>query len=110
MVLWSAVRLSRSPQFFYRFCVSLFDSPLLYRLLRGALSPVSAYRHHHQLMVVGLVQKCTRDAKAEGRDPPTDLGFLLKEFFDFYGNQLDYATTGEPPWGVYRRVLPRPVD
>ncbi|CAM9630998.1 unnamed protein product [Pylaiella littoralis] len=47
-----------------------------------------------QLMVVALVQKCGREAKDKGHDPPTNLGYLLDEFFDFYGNQLNYATTG----------------
>lgn len=46
-------------------------------------------------MVVALVQKCARDAKRKGHPPPTNLGFLLDEFFDFYGNQLNYATTGK---------------
>lgn len=45
-------------------------------------------------MVVALVQKCAREAKAKGYDPPTNLGYLLQEFFDFYGNQLNYASTG----------------
>eukprot|EP00903_Cladosiphon_okamuranus_P018953 g17430.t1 len=45
-------------------------------------------------MVVALVQKCARAAKANGYDPPTNLGYLLDEFFDFYGNQLNYASTG----------------
>ncbi|CAM9963540.1 unnamed protein product, partial [Ectocarpus sp. 6 AP-2014] len=45
-------------------------------------------------MVVALVQKCGREAREKGRDPPTNLGFLLEEFFDFYGNQLNYAAVG----------------
>ncbi|CAM9712249.1 unnamed protein product [Hapterophycus canaliculatus] len=45
-------------------------------------------------MVVALVQKCGREAEQKGQPPPTNLGFLLDEFFDFYGNQLNYATTG----------------
>ncbi|CAM9962866.1 unnamed protein product [Ectocarpus fasciculatus] len=47
-----------------------------------------------QLMVIALVQKCNREAKSNGHDPPTDLGYLLYEFFEFYGNQLNYRTTG----------------
>ena len=47
-------------------------------------------------MVVALVQKCARDARAKGREPPTNLGFLLEEFFNFYGSNLNYATTGQP--------------
>ena len=70
----------------------------------------SPHNRHQQLMVVALVQKCTRDAKAKGCEPPTDLGFLLQEFFDFYGNQLDYATTGEAPYGTLPASPSPPVD
>ena len=41
------------------------------------------------------VQKCGREARASGHEPPTNLGYYLDEFFDFYGNQLNYASTGE---------------
>ena len=54
-------------------------------------------------MVVALVQKCARDASSKGQDPPTNLGFLLDEFFDFYGNRLNYNTTGKGGGGVLFR-------
>ncbi|CAN0556213.1 unnamed protein product [Laminaria digitata] len=50
-------------------------------------------------MVVALVQKCGREARVKGQEPPTNLGYYLDEFFDFYGNQLNYASTGEPERG-----------
>lgn len=46
-------------------------------------------------MVVALVQKCGREAREQGQEPPTNLGFFLNEFFDFYGNELNYAATGK---------------
>lgn len=48
-----------------------------------------------QLMTVSIVQKCTRDFRSEGSSPTCNLGYLLDEFFDFYGNRLNYTTTGE---------------
>ena len=50
-------------------------------------------------MVVALVQKCGREYRVLGHEPPTNLGYYLDEFFDFYGNQLNYASTGEPEGG-----------
>lgn len=47
-----------------------------------------------------MVQKCGREARAKGHEPPTNLGFYLDEFFDFYGNQLNYASAGERERGV----------
>lgn len=61
-------------------------------------------------MVVALVQKCGRDAREQGHEPPTNLGFFLDEFFDFYGNQLNYASTGEyqgVPVGLLTSAAPR---
>lgn len=49
----------------------------------------------YQLMVIALVQKCNREARRNGHGPPTDLGYLLCEFFEFYGTKLAYPTTGE---------------
>lgn len=46
-------------------------------------------------MVAALVQKCGREARELGHPPPNNLGYLLDEFFDFYGSQLNYAAVGE---------------
>ncbi|CAM9492790.1 unnamed protein product, partial [Ectocarpus sp. 12 AP-2014] len=48
-----------------------------------------------QLMVIALVQECNREAGGNGHGPPTDLGYLLCTFFEFYGTKFDYQTTGE---------------
>lgn len=46
------------------------------------------------------MQKCGREAREKGRKLPTNLGFFLDEFFDFYGNQLNYASTGKRGGGA----------
>lgn len=48
-----------------------------------------------QLMVVALVQKCRRVARGCTGVMPTNLGYLLCHFLDFYGNQLKYDVDGE---------------
>lgn len=54
-----------------------------------------------QLMVVALVQKCARDAIDRGLPAPNNLGFLLDEFFDFYGIKLNYSAVGKEVWCIF---------
>lgn len=80
--------------FFFVLSAVVFSGALLAFLVHPPPPPPLSSIFFSQLMVVALVQKCGREARDKGRDPPTNLGFLLEEFFDLYGNQLNYAATG----------------
>ncbi|CAM9534183.1 unnamed protein product [Choristocarpus tenellus] len=47
-----------------------------------------------QLMVISVVQKCGRTYTGHGIHGPTNLGFVLLEFLDLFGNKLNYCAAG----------------